>query len=88
MLRILSLLLLLSIRTLCGAQDLLDPEKAFRFSARALDAGSIEVRYQVASGYYMYRDKFRFAAEPAGVRLGAAQLLELAARQGSRPAQE
>ena len=47
--------------------DLLEPEKAFRFSARALDAGTLEVRYQIADGYYMYREKFRFAAEPAAL---------------------
>ena len=53
--------------------DLLEPEKAFRFSARALDAGTLEVRYQIADGYYMYREKFRFAAEPATpVAAGAA----------------
>lgn len=52
------------------AQDVLEPEKAFRFSARALDARTIEVRYAIEDGYYLYRDKFRFAAEPAGVKLG------------------
>ena len=54
-----------------AGDDLLEPEKAFRFSARALDGG-VEVEFAIANGYYMYRDKFRFAAEgnPA-VRLGA-----------------
>jgi thiol:disulfide interchange protein DsbD len=59
-----------------GAADkLLEPEKAFRFSARALDAASVEVHFAIASGYYMYRDRFKFAAagNPA-VRLGAPQL--------------
>ena len=55
-----------------AADELLEPEKAFRFSARALDAGSIEVRFAIADGYYMYRDRFKFAAE--GARLGAPQL--------------
>jgi len=51
--------------------ELLEPEKAFRFSARAAD-GAVEISFAIADGYYMYRDKFRFAAEgnPA-VRLGA-----------------
>jgi len=53
-------------------QDVLEPEKAFRFSARALDARTIEVRYEIEDGYYLYRDKFRFAAEPELVKLGAA----------------
>jgi thiol:disulfide interchange protein DsbD len=58
-----------------SADDLLEPEKAFRFSARILDSSSIEINFAIADGYYMYRDKFRFAAEgnPA-VRLGTPQL--------------
>jgi len=56
------------------AQDVLEPEKAFRFSARALDDRTIEVRYRIEDGYYLYRDKFRFAAEPAAVKLGSAAL--------------
>jgi len=54
------------------AQDVLEPEKAFRFSARALDERTIEVRYRIEKGYYLYRDKFRFAAEPTAVKLGPA----------------
>lgn len=55
------------------ADELLEPEKAFRFSARA-DGGAVEVRFVIADGYYMYRDKFRFAAEGnPDVRLGAPQ---------------
>ena len=60
---------------LAAQQNLLEPEKAFRFSARALDASNIEVRYQIADGYYLYRERFAFAAEP-GVKLGAAQIPE------------
>ena len=57
-----------------GSDDLLEPDKAFRFSARALDAGTLEVSYRIADGYYMYRERFRFAADPDKVKLGAAQL--------------
>ena len=71
--RILALLLSLLLHGFAGAQDLLDPALAFKFSARAIDAGTIEVRYRIADGYYMYRDKFKFAVEPASVKLGAAQ---------------
>src|SRR5882762_4871963 len=56
-----------------GADDLLEPDKAFRFSARALDARTVEVRYGIADGYYLYRDRFRFAAEPPSVALGQPQ---------------
>jgi thiol:disulfide interchange protein DsbD len=52
------------------SDELLEPEKAFRFSARAL-GGEVEVAFAIADGYYLYRDKFRFAAEGnAAVRLG------------------
>jgi thiol:disulfide interchange protein len=37
---------------------------AFKPTARALDGQTIEVRFEIAKGYYLYRDKFRFAAEP------------------------
>src|SRR3990170_8015642 len=56
-----------------GSDDLLEPDKAFRFSARALDAGTLEVSYRIADGYYMYRERFRFAADPDKVKLGTAQ---------------
>jgi len=53
---------------------LLPPEQAFRFSARAVDAKTIEARFDVADGYYLYRDKLRFAGAPGGASLGAATL--------------
>jgi thiol:disulfide interchange protein DsbD len=56
-----------------NADDLLEPDKAFRFSARALDARTVEIRYGIADGYYLYRERFRFAAEPASVTLGPPQ---------------
>jgi thiol:disulfide interchange protein DsbD len=58
-----------------GTDHLLEPEKAFRFSARALDASTVEVTFAIANGYYLYRERFKFAAEgnPA-VRLGAPEL--------------
>ena len=52
-----------------STDNLLEPEKAFRFSAQALD-GAVEVRYVIADGYYLYRDRFRF--EATGARLGKA----------------
>src|SRR4051812_39530118 len=53
--------------------DLLEPDKAFRISARLVEPDSLEVRYRIADGYYLYRDKFKFVAENGGVKLGAAQ---------------
>ena len=54
------------------AEEFLDPEVAFKFSARALDANTLEARWQIADGYYMYRDKFKF--EVSGATLGAPSL--------------
>jgi thiol:disulfide interchange protein DsbD len=54
--------------------DLLEPEQAFKISARALDGQTLEVRYQIAEGYYLYKEKFKFQAEPSDVVLGAPQL--------------
>jgi thiol:disulfide interchange protein DsbD len=55
---------------------LLPPDQAFRFSARALDAQTIEARFDVADGYYLYRDKLRFAVQGGAATLGAPQLPE------------
>ncbi|WP_042882538.1 protein-disulfide reductase DsbD [Cupriavidus necator] len=50
--------------------DFLPPEQAFRFAASQLDDNTVEVRFEVAPGYYMYRERFAFVAQPASVKLG------------------
>jgi len=50
------------------AADLLEPEQAFRFSAREAQGG-VEVRFVIADGYYLYRDRMRFEAS-GSVQLG------------------
>ncbi len=62
----------LTLLPVVHAEEFLDPEVAFKFSARALDANTLEARWQIADGYYMYRDKFKFAVE--GATLGAPKL--------------
>ena len=54
----------------------LEPERAFIFSADLPAAGTIAAQWQIADGYYLYRDKFTFRIKeaPAGVALGAADL--------------
>ena len=49
---------------------LLPPDEAFRLAARALDTRTLEANYTIAPGYYMYRDKIRFAIEPDSGALG------------------
>ena len=71
--------LLLCFLLLCSfanAKDLLPPSIAFKPTARALDGQTIEVRFEIAKGYYLYRDKFRFSAEPSSVQLGMPVLPE------------
>ncbi|HEX9684281.1 MAG TPA: protein-disulfide reductase DsbD [Burkholderiales bacterium] len=70
------LVLLLAISGLARAAepDLLEPDRAFRFAARLTDARSIEINYQIAPGYYLYRDKFQFTLAPAGAKPGAPRL--------------
>lgn len=48
--------------------EYLEPEAAFKFSARMIDEKTISVSYVIADGYYMYRERFAFKAE--GARLG------------------
>ncbi|MDQ1832101.1 protein-disulfide reductase DsbD [Massilia scottii] len=45
--------------------DYLAPEVAFKFSARMVDPQTIAVTYQIADGYYMYRERFKFTAANA-----------------------
>lgn len=61
-------MLLLSGMSSVLAEDFLPPEKAFIFSARMIDAKTIEVKFDIADSYYMYRDKFVFAV--TGATLG------------------
>ena len=52
------------------AAELLDPEQAFRPQIRLQDRKTLEVRFEVVPGYYLYRDRIRVDAElmasPAG----------------------
>jgi thiol:disulfide interchange protein DsbD len=52
----------------------LPPDRAFRFSVRALDPHTVEARFIIADGYYLYRDKIRFTVEPATAGLAAPSL--------------
>jgi thiol:disulfide interchange protein DsbD len=65
LLAFLALLAVLTAPVAHAEEDYLEPEAAFRFSSRMLDAKTIEVSYQIADGYYMYRERFAFRAEGA-----------------------
>ena len=65
--------------------ELLEPDKAFRFSASAIAPDLIEVRYRIAPGYYLYRDKFQFSASAAGLQPGLQPDLQPVALQFAAP---
>ncbi len=53
----------------------LPPEKAFRLTVTARNTNTLVARWQIAEGYYLYRDKMRFELNSAhGVSLGKAAL--------------
>jgi thiol:disulfide interchange protein DsbD len=60
-----------SAAPMASEQDLLPAEQAFRVSAQFKDAKTIAVNYEIADGYYMYRNRFRFESVD-GVKLGKA----------------
>jgi len=55
-----------------GQPKLLEPERAFAFSAQALDEKTIEARFAIADGYYLYRDKLKFSVEPPALATAGA----------------
>ncbi|WP_018412060.1 protein-disulfide reductase DsbD [Methyloversatilis thermotolerans] len=65
--------LVLLIGLLCAVSiaraepELLPVEQAFRMSAQVIDGSTVEVRFDIADGYYLYRDKFAFVAEQAAL---------------------
>jgi len=67
-------LLLLLPQALWAAPEFLPPEQAFRLRPRLIDARTIGLRFEVAPGYYLYRERLSFQAQPEDVALGAVQL--------------
>ncbi len=67
---LLPLSLLLTPATAQQADELLEPEQAFAFSATLASPAAIEAVWTIAPGYYMYRDKFDFTANSGGVAIG------------------
>jgi thioredoxin:protein disulfide reductase len=72
-LRTVAFLALTVALTLAGlpvtAADLLPAGQAFALAGR-LEPGGAVLRYRIADGYYLYRDKLRFSLEPAAAQAG------------------
>jgi thiol:disulfide interchange protein DsbD len=53
-----------------AADDFLDPDVAFKVS-KTEQPGAVLLHFDVAKGYYLYRERFAFAADNPAVALGA-----------------
>jgi len=51
--------------------DLLKPDVAFKASISQSSPDSIQATWDIADGYYMYRKRFSFESDTAGITLGA-----------------
>jgi thiol:disulfide interchange protein DsbD len=64
----LSLVLLAGSASSVAQQSrLLEPERAFAFSVQAVDESTVEARFAIANGYYLYREKLKFSVEPVAI---------------------
>jgi thiol:disulfide interchange protein DsbD len=50
--------------------ELLPPDEAFSLSTRTIDATTLEARWEIADGYYMYQNRFKFETQDTAVKLG------------------
>ncbi len=60
--------------SLAHAQNFLTPDKAFAFSAKAVDANTVRLHWEIAPGYHLYRDRITVAAESTAVAWKPLQL--------------
>lgn len=58
------LLLLLSFtQTASGEEEMLPPDEAFKFKAEVVTPDKVRASWEVADGYYLYRERFKFDTE-------------------------
>lgn len=62
-------------------EEFLLPDQAFRVSGTALDPETLQVSWDIADGYYMYRSKFRFRSDTAGIEVGNPKMPAAETRQ-------
>jgi thioredoxin:protein disulfide reductase len=67
---LLTLALVPALATALFDDDLLDPDEAFAIEAEAIDGNTLRVSWNIADGYYMYREQFRFTPESSGLEFG------------------
>jgi thioredoxin:protein disulfide reductase len=67
---LLALTLVPGLATALFEDDLLDPDVAFAIEAEAIDGNTLRISWNIADGYYMYREQFRFTPETSGLEFG------------------
>ncbi|WP_085582697.1 MULTISPECIES: protein-disulfide reductase DsbD [unclassified Pseudomonas] len=63
-----------SLGSINNSADFLPVREAFRLSLVETTPQSVKLRFVATEGYYLYRHRFQFRADPSDVTLGAAQL--------------
>jgi len=53
-----------------GDEELLEPDKAFALTTKVIDGNTVEAKWTIAEGYYLYRDKFKFSVTKGGATIG------------------
>lgn len=53
-----------------AAEQALESEQAFELSAALQDAETVRLSWNIADGYYLYRQKFKFVSLTAGIKTG------------------
>ncbi len=54
-----------------GQEEFLEPDKAYRLTVSVIDGRTLQAEFEIANGYYLYRDKTRFQLQSEGATLGA-----------------
>jgi len=57
------LLLISKLAFAASNDELLPPDLAFKISAKAVSADRLEITWDIADGYYLYRDKMKFISK-------------------------
>src|SRR5882757_9729513 len=53
--------------------EFLKPDEAFQLTAHAISPDAVEVEWQIAKGYYLYRKRMGFSTDAPQLKLGDAQ---------------
>ncbi|MGH8475324.1 MAG: protein-disulfide reductase DsbD domain-containing protein, partial [Methylococcales bacterium] len=56
-----------------AAEEILPPDQAFRLSAQHGPDNAVELHWDIAAGYYLYKNKFQFLSESASIKTGDAE---------------